>query len=412
MFTLIFSLLLSLQQLNDLVETKNMFKLRDAIENQKDFLNDKDLLYYQANINSAFNNIDLAQKQIIRLFDKHLEELTKDQQATLLSLKVCNFVKKYDYNGAAETCRLLIEEYPEELEDIDEIKSLEFIFSSISDVPAQNIFNKKKTNKISYTKNQFNHILLDVNIGDKEEAFIFDTGADFSVITYSNAKKMGVNILDGSFDLGGSTNAKVGSGIGYADSLYINDILFTNVIFMILPDEELNFSEAGLKIEGILGFPVMYQMNEITFDNEGFITLSKEITVSTRNNLGYSDLKPVINAKTEKGEYITFTFDTGANTSELSCSYYTRHKEHIDENYAKVTKSRGGVGAVVDVDNYNIPDFSLYIGSQCHVFDSIAVEVKEYSFNSDHDGNLGQDILSSYSKWVINFQKMYFDLIK
>ena len=170
-----------------------MFKLRDAIENQKDFLNDKDLLYYQANINSAFNNIDLAQKQIIRLFDKHLEELTKDQQATLLSLKVCNFVKKYDYNGAAETCRLLIEEYPEELEDIDEIKSLEFIFSSISDVPAQNIFNKKKTNKISYTKNQFNHILLDVNIGDKEEAFIFDTGADFSVITYSNAKKMGVN---------------------------------------------------------------------------------------------------------------------------------------------------------------------------------------------------------------------------
>ena len=252
MFTLIFSLLLSLQQLNDLVETKNMFKLRDAIENQKDFLNDKDLLYYQANINSAFNNIDLAQKQIIRLFDKHLEELTKDQQATLLSLKVCNFVKKYDYNGAAETCRLLIEEYPEELEDIDEIKSLEFIFSSISDVPAQNIFNKKKTNKISYTKNQFNHILLDVNIGDKEEAFIFDTGADFSVITYSNAKKMGINILDGSFDLGGSTNAKVGSGIGYADSLYINDILFTNVIFMILSDEEINVFDTCLKIEGIL----------------------------------------------------------------------------------------------------------------------------------------------------------------
>ena len=178
MFTLIFSLLLSLQQLNDLVETKNMFKLRDAIENQKDFLNDKDLLYYQANINSAFNNIDLAQKQIIRLFDKHLEELTKDQQATLLSLKVCNFVKKYDYNGAAETCRLLIEEYPEELKDIDEIKSPEFIFSSISDVPAQNIFNKKKTNKISYTKHQFNHILLHVNLGDKEVAFFFATAAD------------------------------------------------------------------------------------------------------------------------------------------------------------------------------------------------------------------------------------------
>ncbi len=81
--------------------------------------------------------------------------------------------------------------------------------------------------------------LIEIPIKTKTSTLriVFDTRAHISTVTQSFAKKLGLKILDVSFEeSSGLTGIKFKSGLGVADSLYLGDMLMQNVIFQVLPE--------------------------------------------------------------------------------------------------------------------------------------------------------------------------------
>lgn len=64
-----------------------------------------------------------------------------------------------------------------------------------------------------------------------EEEFIFDTGANFSTVSESFAKKIGLIFLEGKIDVGTATSIEVSSKLAYATSLKIGNLNYSNVLF-------------------------------------------------------------------------------------------------------------------------------------------------------------------------------------
>jgi hypothetical protein len=394
--------------LAELLENKNLFKLQAELNNNKNNLSDSRFLYYEMYCGQAFNNLEKSSYCADILLDKYKKQLNDTVIAEILQVKADNYVRNYHYKEAADAYSLLLEQYKtvlndEEIANYENIKSL---FGTLSAVKPQQI-HKRTDAEIKAYRNLFNHLMTPVKCGIADE-FIFDSGANISTITDSCAKKMGLTIYESDISVGTTTDAKLKSRLAAADSFYVGDILFENVVFLVVPAEQMSFPQVNYEIHGVIGFPVLYQMEEIRIRKDGRVVVPKTSENRNLNNMFLSGLKPAVQL-TSHNDTLIFLFDTGANTSELSKKYYENHRTEVEQNGALQTRSRGGGGGIVEAEEYELKDFPYTIGAKSSVLPKISVVVQDYDFVKHFDGNLGQDVITQFNEMILNFKHMYID---
>jgi predicted aspartyl protease len=70
--------------------------------------------------------------------------------------------------------------------------------------------------------------------------FIFDTGANFSTVTETTAKRLNMRIMDtATIEVGSITSHKVRSKIGVCPEFNLGNIKVENAVFLVFPDEAL-----------------------------------------------------------------------------------------------------------------------------------------------------------------------------
>jgi hypothetical protein len=228
----------------------------------------------------------------------------------------------------------------------------------------------------------------------------------FSVVSESCAKQMGIHILESTINVGNSIGSKVQSKVGVADSLRIGELLVENVPFLVIPDEMLSFPQDNFVIHGILGFPVMYQMKEITIQKDGCLVVSAHPKTRDLHNLFLDGLSPIALFEAE-GDTVLFKIDTGADSSEFSEKYFVSNKDKIIKNATSKLKKMGGAGGIIDSKVYELENVRLKIGEQKLTIPTIPVLTDKLSFIEKYDGNLGQDVLMHFNKLILNFEDMY-----
>jgi len=259
---------------------------------------------------------------------------------------------------------------------------------------------------IPISRNQFSHVIMQVAGNGQPEDFVFDTGAMFSAVSESCAERLGIRILQSAVDVGTSINSKVQSKVGVADKLQIGDLLIENVAFLVLPDEMLSFPQVNYFIHGIIGFPVMYQMKEITIQQDESLTVSARPKKRDLRNLFLDGLSPIVQFEAE-GDTVLFQMDTGANTSDFSEKYFSANKDKILEKGTSRMGKMGGAGGIIDREMYDLENVRLKIGGQEFTIPTITVLPDKSSFLENYDGNLGQDVLMYFNKFILNFESMY-----
>jgi len=247
-----------------------------------------------------------------------------------------------------------------------------------------------------------------IQVDSIKEDFIFDTGANLSTVSESQAKKMNLTLFEQSVEIGSSTLNEIQSKLAVADSLYVGEILFENVLFLVMPDEQLTFPEIDYSIKGILGFPVIQQLGEVHLKKDGKLFIPKTVSKKADQNMFLEGLNPVVEVLSEN-DTLLFTFDTGAAHSELSYKFFNEHKKDIEKKGELQTNERGGAGGIVTVNEYALMNFPFTIGKHKTSLDKIPVTLEEYGFNKYFDGNLGQDIFIKFNSLIINFEYMYID---
>ena len=396
-------------KLNQLLEQKNYFKLRELLESDKVKLSEDKLLYYKAFITKAFGENTQSNVYINVLLDQYKDKFNDTILVKIFDLKATNYLYNYEYKHATEIYSKILNEYSKGLDssDIAGYKNVINLFGTFANVKPQ-VKHTHNTVKIASHRNKFNHLMTPVKSEGVLAEFIFDTGANLSTISESQAKKMNLTLFEQNVDVGSSTQINVQSKLAVADSLFVGDILFENVVFLVMPNEQLTFPDINYKIDGIIGFPIIIQLEEVHMHKDGSITVPGKPKKTNLKNTVFEGLNPIVQIFSDD-DTLLFTFDTGARNSELSFKYFNDHKSEIERKGELQTNQRGGTGGNTAVKEYMLNNFSMKIGSKSTELSKIPVMLEEYDFNKYFDGNLGQDVFTQFNTLIINFKYMYID---
>ena len=396
-------------KLNDLLESKDFFALKIEYTRNQSKLSEARKLYYEVYLSQAFGQNEKSNQAIDILFQKYPDKLNDLETLKLLEAQANNFLHYFEYQQAASVYGAILTNYSKLLDSssIESYQNIKSLFGSLAVVPHQKMHKSNEVLLPSY-RNAFNHMMTPVTVNGIQEEFIFDTGANLSTITESQAIKMQLKLIDQSVAIASSTQNVVQSKLAVADSLFIGDILFENVVFIVMPDAQLTFPEINYAIKGIIGFPVMDQMGEVHLLKNGNIFIPKEVAKKQEQNMFFEGLTPVVKLHSKKNTLL-FTFDTGARSSELSIKYYRAHKIEVKRKGEMQKNQRGGAGGNVEVNEYMLFNFPMTIGVHQFSLEKIPVTMEEYWFNAYFDGNLGQDVFMKFNSLIINFENMYID---
>lgn len=397
------------ERLKKLLEKKEYFSLqKDLVKNESQLSEDR-ILFFNAVLNSAFGEREKSNNEIDALFQNYNKTLTDSITLQLLDIKAANYLYSYQYKKATLIYEQILNQYSKKLDsaDIANYKNAKNLFGTFATIKPQKIHKQKDLLLNSY-RNKFNHLMSPVKVNSINEDFIFDTGANLSTISESQAKKMKLKVFAQKVTIGSSTQKEVQSNLAVADSLYLGDILFENVLFIVMPDNQLTFPQINYSIKGIIGFPVIHQLGEVHLKKDGKIFIPKLPSKKAEKNMFFEGLNPVVKVISSK-DTLLFTFDTGAQSTELSFKYFNEHKTEVEKKGTKQTNERGGAGGKFAAKEYLLKNFPIVIGKNKTSLENIPVILEEYNFNKYFDGNLGQDVFLKFNSLIINFENMYID---
>lgn len=398
------------EQVLDLYENKEFYRFERSTSSFKG--EEWQNLYLSALLYGLKGKFKHSNTAIDSLLTSGRTLLADSLEKTLLEIKITNSVNLCDYKTAAKTSELLLKDFSgimEKKEKDDVVNSLK-IWDAASLLPVETATIEKDV-KIPAERDLAGLLNVPVKINGITEDFVFDTGANFSVITKTYARKMKVKMLKGNIEVGAITGKKVISELAYAELLMIGGIEFHNVLFLVLPDDALSFAGGMYVINGIIGLPVIKAMKELHIrDNEIFVPsvpVAKDL-----NNLLIDGFISVIEVVIGN-DSLAFTFDTGAKTTHMNRSYYLAHKEEIEKKYEPEEIELGGAGGTVKIKGFRIDEINFSVGSSGAQIKDIRLLAENIKDKEDlYYGNLGQDYMSQFSEMILNFESMYIDFRK
>ncbi|CAN5416016.1 hypothetical protein BH09BAC5_BH09BAC5_13980 [soil metagenome] len=348
---------------------------------------------------------------IEKLLHSKIFPTTDSVEAELLQLHFQNDLRLFHYKTADSICTLLLFQYSSVLSAETKlgIKNTSQITAALENIPPQTIERNGDVD-IKFSRDLANLIRIPVEINSRTEDYIFDTGANFSTMSESEAKKAGVKILDADFGVTSSSRTTVNSKIGVAEQIQIGNAVFHNVVFLILPDKSLKFAGGIYKIKGIIGFPVISQFQEIQIHKNGHFISPQKQTESELQNLGVNGNTPFVNVSFY-GTYHPYIFDTGAAAGILSEQFQKTYSDSL-KNFSESTSHVGGAGGVQKISTLRIENLPYKMGGKSGKLKRATVQLSGASSALDgYNGLVGEDIFTQWELMTINFDKMFVLLI-
>lgn len=395
---------------DSLLARRQFFKLRNEVAANGTALNEQTKLYYQSFLDNFFNRCYDSNKSIDLLLDQYPSQLNARQRIALLKLKIDNLSKTYQYRKAYAASTALLKEYGPQLkeEERKDISNTAIIWKSLQAAGPQQVYIEKDT-RIPYKRDAAGLVNIPVHLQDTTWQFIFDTGANISVITESHAKRSRLTLMSDYFQVQAITGAYVNARCAIARTMKIGDIVVKDAVFMVFPDSSLSLAGGRYKIHGIIGFPVIEQLGEVRMNKQSYLEVPRQAVPADLSNFGLDELTPVVNVRV-KNDSLPFTFDTGAQTTHLNIPFYRQFGEEVAA--AKLVHMRmGGAGGVDSIPVYKLPELTLSLSGKTAKLQDIGVLTTALTEKAGYYyGNLGQDVLKQFEEVVISFKYMYVKL--
>ncbi|HZV83880.1 MAG TPA: retropepsin-like aspartic protease, partial [Brevundimonas sp.] len=234
-------------------------------------------------------------------------------------------------------------------------------------------------------------------------AWAVDTGAEISVISDSQAERMGARLLDRPVGITGSTPGEAVGRLGMIDQIRVGSAEIRNMPVFVLPDAALTVPDKG-PLPPILGMPAIYVFGSMTFREHGN---RLQLGASENDGLAGSPLKwnPVgfEMVLDLPGGPIDVHLDSGANATELHDAS-ARPLLSQAQQAALVSRSltaRGVSGAVVR-ETRQLDGLAVGIGGG-------VCQLGEVAFGDEQagaQGRAGIDLVKGCDTLELNFRTM------
>ncbi len=374
------------------------FDLRDALQNYSGPTTGE-LLFYQGAVHNKFNRPDLS----IKFLNSYLREAKNGpMRIEAYELLADNCRKSYQYRRAAQVYRTLLTKFGTlEAKTKSDYENSAKLWSALADVPRQ-------TTTVSadsfVRQDKDGHLPLEIN-GHKL-ALAFDSGANLSVLTSSMATRLDLRIIDTSIDVIAVAGNSVKAKLAVAKQIKLSNVTIRNSVFLVFDDKDLYVSEANFQIDGLIGFPIIESLRQITFVRGRGISVPAKPPSAGEQNMALDGLTPLV-AGWYKGDRLSFSFDTGATTSTFYPPFFKGYEAAIKSAYVEHTERVRGVGGHREIKGYLAKDLVISISAKPAHFKTLAILSEQTNESSRYlYGNLGQDLVQQFEKTTLNFKAM------
>jgi hypothetical protein len=325
-----------------------------------------------------------------------------------------DYVKSFRYNDAIRTYQDLLDNFGGQLGKAERQSTSDDygMLLLLKDVPPQTISFDGPVDLTTHRNSALDTIDSELTVGGVTASWILDTGANFSTVSESFARRLGLPLVKGTAQTQGITGAENKMNVAVLPELKLGGATVRNVVLSVLEDSSLDVpsgKDSRYQIQAVLGYPVLRALERITFTKDGHFLASPGSPAIGGGALLYMDLlTPLLQCKVE-GRDVVFSFDTGANNSFFSVRYSREFASQL-RGLEEKPYGMGGAGGISKMLAYYLPRASLDIGSTTATLTHVPV-LPELGTDSDKlFGNLGRDLTDPYRSFTIDFVTMRFEL--
>jgi predicted aspartyl protease len=282
----------------------------------------------------------------------------------------------------------------------------------LADAPAQTIEWTGPV-RLKTSHNPIGSVNARIAVNGVSAEWLLDTGANYSVVSRSLAERFGLTPLIGTGMVGsGITGLKSRIEAAILPRMVVGGATIANVVVVILDSENLRVGPEGraYQIDAILGYPVLQALGRVTFTSQGeFLAGETALPAANGARMFMRGLVPAIECDVD-GEPLLFTFDTGASSTNFSVRYYDLFRER-GTSWRTRTVENGGAGGIVRREMFVQPTVQLRAGGTPVTLNDVSIFSSRMNAGIDVlYGNLGQDFVSGFESFTLDFQNMTFAL--
>jgi len=249
---------------------------------------------------------------------------------------------------------------------------------------------------------------LPFSINGIHATYWFDTGAELSVLTESEAKRFGLRIRPTSGQVGDVNGTKVNTRIAIADEVSIGSVRIENVAFLVLPDDQPPFNGQSPGLRGLIGIPVLLAFERFVWgaDKSFEIGIKSSPKSAPHAALCFDGNRPVVEVAYDK-QSMPFVLDTGATNTDLFPPFASAFPELIRSAAKTDSYKMEGVGGAKYMGAATLESLKFSIGGFPATLKSVGVLLKPTTNASRFfAGNLGIDLLQQAHKTTFDFRTM------
>ena len=359
-----------------------------------------------------FNQPEEAIQKIDSLLTNHQAELGFDNLSEMVLIKSMIAGNQGRYGEAVDILEKFLNQITDFAEKKDFPKHLAHLYkyNVFPKIPESFIIRPESDIEIPIYIEEAGrgvHMFIPVTIQNKEYRFIFDTGAEYTLLSERMVNELNLTITHDSIDMTGvrKTVAKA----TYIDQLFIGDIVFNHVPVFVIPQNEE--TDSVYQVDAVLGIDFIKKVQEVQIYPDSrtirFPHIQTFPPASGRNLMLRGNILPCINLQSDNND-LFFIFDTGNVKTTLTKAYYDRNQQQTEIVGIKDTMRSGGIGGLVYSETFRLPRFPLKVGDSEIVLENIHVVTdNSEASESGEDGNLGMDFITSFKKVIINLDKMF-----
>jgi predicted aspartyl protease len=250
-----------------------------------------------------------------------------------------------------------------------------------------------------------------ISINGKAATYLLDTGAWVSVMTESEAMRLGLEVRAGSGTLGDPSGKGVSARTAVAQDVRIGAMRLKHVSFAVLPNEEpWNSMPPGKG--GILGMPIWLAVGHVKWSKRGTWELGgpSEPINRTSRNVVFSENRLLL-ATNVSGTRAFGILDTGADSTDLNENFSEQFATLL-QNGSRHTRDITGLGGTTSVASITVPEVAFQIGATRVVLRPAHVTLQRTAAigGTCCIGNIGRDVLAQTSEFALDFSAMVLQL--
>jgi len=385
--------------LEALYEARDYFALRDRLDAIPE-VHEPRIELLRAAVLRAFNRPAASNELLDRLLADDAAPLPADLRQRALALRHFNHFRLHEYKAAYDAGRQALRLAGPGAGDLSGMRDSLPLLRALVGVEPQFIDIAGRTQFTLYKGR------LAVQFGDDVRQYLFDSTAPLSVLARSEAEALGLEIRKADAPVATATDLTIIADVAVAPEMRIGYVEYRNVVFLVLPDEQLRVGD-DLIIDGIIGFPAIEAMIEVRYGRDGSIEIPRDAPARREGNLALEQVDPLAQVEFA-GDIVIARLDRSAAVTTGHAPFHERFRQRIESAALRHDAPIERGERTVTVPSWRMDRLEFNLAGRTVALEGVDIFAAPLPGREGEYAHLtiGRDALDKFRTVIINYRDM------